>query len=229
LVQGVDLIADGTDNFETRYLVNDAAVCWRIPWVYGGCIGTVGHTLTVLPGESPCFRCLHPEPPPPGTVETCDTAGILAPIVQVIASIEACESLKILTGQRDAVCRDLQVFELWDNRIRQIKLDVLRTDRQCATCVERRFEWLTGARTGQPAVLCGRNAVQLSFPEHMATSLEALAARLQGLGVVTRNPYLLRLSVPPCQITVFADGRAIVTGTEDVAEAKTLYARYIGA
>ena len=149
LVQDVDLIADGTDNFEIRYLLNDAAIYWRLPWVYGGCIGAVGQSMTILPGETPCFRCLHPEPPPPGTTETCDSAGILAPIVNVIASIQACESLKILTGHRDAVCRELQVFELWDNRIRQIKLDALHEHNQCPACVKRKFEWLTG-RAGQP-------------------------------------------------------------------------------
>lgn len=229
LVQDVDLIADGTDNFEIRYLLNDAAIYWRLPWVYGGCIGAVGQSMTILPGETPCFRCLHPEPPPPGTTETCDSAGILAPIVNVIASIQACESLKILTGHRDAVCRELQVFELWDNRIRQIKLDALHEHNQCPACVKREFEWLMGERGSHTAVLCGRNAVQLSFPDRMSISLEALEAKLQGIGRVTRNPYLLRLTVQDRQITVFPDGRAIINGTEDVAESKTLYARYIGA
>jgi molybdopterin/thiamine biosynthesis adenylyltransferase len=229
LVQDVDLITDGTDNFEIRYLLNDAAIYWRLPWIYGGCIGAVGQSMTILPGETPCFRCLHPEPPPPGTLETCDSAGILAPIVNVIASIQACESLKILTGHRDAVCRELQVFELWDNRIRQIKLDALHEHNQCPACVKRKFEWLTGERGSHTAVLCGRNAVQLSFPQRVSISLEALEAKLQGIGRVTRNPYLLRLTVQACQITVFPDGRAIINGTEDVAEAKTLYARYIGA
>ncbi|MHB8957842.1 MAG: ThiF family adenylyltransferase [Pirellulaceae bacterium] len=228
LVAGVDLIVDGTDNFEIRYLLNDASLRWNVPWIYGGCIGAVGQTLTVLPGETPCFRCLYPEPPPPGTTETCDSAGILAPIINVIASIQACEGLKILTGHRESVCRDLQIFELWDNRVRQIRLDALRENNQCPACVQRRFAWLSGERGSHTAVLCGRNAVQLSFPNRTKLSLDALAARLQGLGQVTFNPYLLRLKVDPYLITLFPDGRAIINGTEDIAEAKTLYARYIG-
>jgi molybdopterin-synthase adenylyltransferase len=228
LVEGVDLIVDGTDNFETRYLLNDAAIHRHVPWVYGGCLGAVGQTMTILPGATPCFRCLYPEPPPPGTAETCDAAGILAPIVNVIASIEACEALKILIGGREAVCRDLQVFDLWENRVRQIKLDALQAHGRCPACGEGKLEWLTGERGSHTAVLCGRNAVQLSFPQRMSVSLGDLETRLRGLGRVIRNPYLLRLSLQSCEITVFADGRALVSGTEDVAEARTLYARYIG-
>lgn len=228
LVDQMDLIMDGTDNFETRYLLNDAALRWNVPWIHGGCMGAIGQTMTILPGETPCFRCVHPEPPPPGTAETCDTAGILGPIVNVVASVQSCEALKVLAGQRAAVCRELQVFELWENRLRQIKLDALRQREECPACGQRKFEWLTGERGSYTAALCGRNAVQLSFPERMTLSLAHLQQRLQGVGQVTRNAYLLRLSVPPHEITVFADGRAIVTGTEDIAEAKTLHARYIG-
>ncbi|MHB8972392.1 MAG: ThiF family adenylyltransferase [Pirellulaceae bacterium] len=228
LLKDVDLIVDGTDNFEVRYLMNDAALHGNVPWIYGGCIGAAGQTMTVLPGETPCFRCLHPEPPPPGTTETCDSAGILAPIINVIASIQACEGLKILTGHRAAVCRDLQVFDLWDNHVRQIRLDALRENNHCPACIQRQFAWLSGERGSHSAILCGRNAVQLSFPDNTRLSLEALAVRLQGLGQITLNPYLLRLNVDPYQLTVFPDGRAIIHGTEEIAEAKTLYARYIG-
>ena len=228
LVEGVDVILDGTDNFESRYLLNDASLRYEIPWVYGGCIGAVGQTMTIVPGETPCFRCLHPEPPPPGTTETCDSAGILGPIINVIASIQACEGLKILSGHREAVSRELQVFELWDNRIRQIKLDALREGNRCPACVQREFVWLSGERGSHTAVLCGRNAVQLSFPERITISLASLENKLQGIGRVTRNSYLLRLRVDDYTITVFPDGRAIINGTEDIAEAKTLYARYVG-
>jgi adenylyltransferase/sulfurtransferase len=228
LAADVDLIVDGTDNFEIRYLLNDVALDRRIPWIYGGCIGAVGQTLTVVPGETPCFRCLYREPPPPGTTETCDTAGILAPIINVIASLQVCEAMKLLTGNRQALCRDLQIFDLWENRVRQINLDALRDHSQCPACVQRNFEWLRGERGSQSAVLCGRNAVQLSFPERATISLAALAARLRGLGRVVQNPYLVRLEVADCRITVFPDGRAIVQGTENIVEAKTLYARYVG-
>jgi adenylyltransferase/sulfurtransferase len=146
----------------------------------------------------------------------------------VIASVQACEAIKLLIGRREALCRELQVFDLWENRVRQIRLDALREHSQCPTCVQRVFPWLTGQRGSHTAVLCGRNAVQLSFPEHPTVSLGALAERLRGVGRVASNNYLLRLSVDPYELIVFPDGRAIIQGTEDVAEARTLYARYIG-
>ena len=120
------LIVDGTDNFETRFLLNDASIRYGIPWVYGGCIGAEGQTMTIVPGDTPCLRCVLRESPPPGTTPTCDTAGILGPIVNVIASFQACEAIKILSGQRQAVSRTLNVFDLWENRLRQINLDSLR-------------------------------------------------------------------------------------------------------
>lgn len=228
LIDGIDLILDGTDNFETRYLLNDAAIRFGIPWVYGGCIGANGQTMTILPGQTPCFRCLHPEPPPPGLTETCDSAGILAPIINLIASVQACEAIKILSGNANAVSRQLQIFELWDNRTRQIGLDALLRAGNCPTCHQREFVWLDGRLGSHTAILCGRNAVQLSYPDRPALNLANLEQRLAGVGKVDRNRYLLRLSVGDFTITVFPDGRAIVMGTEDVAEAKSIYARYVG-
>jgi adenylyltransferase/sulfurtransferase len=229
LVDGVDVILDGTDNFETRFLLNDAAIKLKVPWVYGGCIGAEGQTMTVLPGETPCLRCLIKDAPPPGTTPTCDTAGILGPIVNVVASLQACEAIKILSGNRDAVSRTWNVFELWENRIRQIDLDSLRDHEDCPTCGRHEFPWLDGRRGSHTAVLCGRNAVQLTFPERQtAFSLETLAEQLAGVGKVTRNPFLLRLTVDQYVLTVFADGRAIINGTEDIAEARTVYAKYVG-
>jgi len=229
LLEGVDVIVDGTDNFETRFLLNDAAVRFGIPWVYGGCVGTEGQTMTILPGETPCLRCLLQDAPPPGSTATCDTAGILAPIVNIIASLEASEAIKILSGHREAISRSLQVFELWDNRMRQVKLDSLRETANCPTCRQADFPWLEGRRGSHTVVLCGRNSVQLSYPDRHAVSLDALAKQLEGLGRVTRNRFLLRLEVDKFQITVFPDGRAIVAGTDDVTEARTIHARYIGA
>lgn len=229
LTAGVDVILDGTDNFETRFLLNDAALAFGIPWVYGGCIGADGQTMTILPGETPCLRCLMPDgPPPPGASPTCDTAGILAPIINIIASIEASEAIKILSGHPEATSRVLTVFELWDNRIRQLKLDSLRESVDCPTCQKREFPWLEGGRGSHTAVLCGRNAVQLSFPGRQSLSLEALAEKLRGMGTVTLNRFLLRLAVDDYLLTVFSDGRAIIGGTEDLAEARSVYSRYIG-
>jgi molybdopterin-synthase adenylyltransferase len=227
--EGVDCIVDGTDNFEIRFLVNDAAIKHNIPWVYGGCLGCEGQTMTILPGETPCLRCLMAESPPPGTTPTCDTAGILAPIINVIASMQAMEAIKILSGHREAASRMLSVFELWDNRLRQVKVASLRESVDCPTCKHGEFPWLNGQRGSHTAVLCGRNAVQLSFPDRQRLDLAGLAQKLAGVGKVTQNAFLLRLSVDDYQITVFPDGRAIVGGTDEVATARTLYARYIGS
>lgn len=229
LLRNVDVILDGTDNFETRFLLNDASLKFGIPWIYGGCIGDDGQTMTIIPGETPCLRCVHAEPPPPGSTPTCDSAGILAPIINVIASIEANEALKILSGNRNRVNRELWFFELWDNRFRQLNLDSLKNSTTCPTCTGQDYPWLEGRRGSHSAILCGRNAVQLSFPNRSSLSLESLESKLDGIGTVTRNRFLLRLAIDDFLITVFPDGRAIIGGTEDIAEAKTLYAKYIGA
>jgi adenylyltransferase/sulfurtransferase len=229
LMDGVHLIMDGTDNFETRFLLNDAAVKHGVPWVYGGCIGSEGQTMTIVPGTTPCLRCLMPEAPPPGSTPTCDSAGILGPIVNVIASMQSCEALKILTGHLDAISRSLQVFEMWDNRIRQVGLDSLREQVDCPTCRGREYPWLDGRRGSHTAVLCGRNSVQLSYPDRHPIDLEHLERKLQGVGRVSRNRFLLRLEVGRHVLTVFPDGRTIVGGTDDVSEARTLHAKYIGA
>jgi len=228
LCDGVDVIVDGTDNFEIRFLLNDASLELGIPWVYGGCIGAEGQTMTIIPGQTPCLRCVVPESPPPGTTPTCDTAGILAPIIGVIASIESMEAIKILSGNAQHVSRALTVFDLWENRIRQVKLDGLANNSDCAACGQRNFAWLSGEKGSQSAVLCGRDAVQLSFPEIEVIDLPAFAEKLKSLGSVEANPYLLRAYIGDHAFTLFGDGRCIVHGTSDPAEARSLHARYIG-
>jgi molybdopterin-synthase adenylyltransferase len=228
LLEGVDCLVDGTDNFETRFLLNDAAVKLGIAWVYGGCLGAEGQTLTILPGQTPCLRCLMPEPPPPGTTPTCDSAGILATIIGVIASCEANEALKILGGHREATSRTWNVFDLWDNTVRQIKLDSARSP-DCPCCGRREFSWLSGERGSHTAVLCGRNAVQLSFPGRAAVPLDQLEAKLAAVGTVSRNKYLVRAVIGSYNLTVFPDGRAVIGGTEDIGEARSVYAKYVGS
>ena len=229
LAGDVDVIVDGTDNFETRFLLNDAALKFGLPWVYGGCIGAEGQTLTILPGQTPCLRCLIPDAPPPGTTPTCDTAGILGPVVNVVASWQATEAIKILSGNLQAVSRTWTIFELWESRVRQVKLDGLRDRRDCPACQGREYPWLEGRRGSHTAALCGRQAVQLSFPGRSEPlSLESLARQLEGVGQVTVNPFLLRLAVEHYVVTVFPDGRAIINGTEDIAEAHSVYAKYVG-
>ncbi|HVX15498.1 MAG TPA: ThiF family adenylyltransferase [Pirellulales bacterium] len=231
LLDGVDCLVDGTDNFETRFLINDATISTGTPWVYGGSIGAGGQTMTILPGETPCLRCLISEPPPPGSTETCDTAGILGPIVNVIASIQANEAIKILAGRREAVQRSLLIFDLWENRFLAMKAAGLLEGSECPACVRRELDWLSGRRGTHTAVLCGRNAVQLAQPARVAVSLDAVAQKLSvaGVGRVARNPFLLRFAVDGYTITLFPDGRAIIGGTSDLAAARTVYAKYIGA
>lgn len=229
LAGDVDVIVDGTDNFAIRFLLNDFAVKHGKPWIYGGCIGAEGQTMTIIPGETGCLACLMPEAPPPGTTPTCDTAGILAPIVNVIASMESSEAMKILGGHRDAVSRKLTIVDLWDNQTRHVDLSRLRDGSDCQVCQHRQFKWLSGERGDITAALCGRNAVQLSGAEDGSVSFDDLAARLQGVGQIERNDFLFRLSVDDYVLTVFPDGRTIVGGTNDAATARTLHARYIGA
>jgi adenylyltransferase/sulfurtransferase len=227
LCRDVQAIVDGTDNFEIRFLINDVAVKQGIPWIYGGCLGAEGQTMTILPGETACLRCLMADCPPPGTLPTCDTAGILGPIVGLIASIEAMEALKILSGHRATVSRSLTVIDLWQNQLRKLDLGSLRDQADCPCCKRREFSWLSGKLGSRSTVLCGRNAVQLSPPSG-AVSLDDLAAKLQGIGSLTRNPFLLRLVVEGYELTVFADGRAIIGGTSDPAVARGVYAKYVG-
>jgi molybdopterin-synthase adenylyltransferase len=229
LAGDVDVIVDGTDNFATRFLVNDYAVKHGKPWVYGGVIGSEGQSMTILPGDTACLACLLPEPPPPGSTPSCDTAGIIGPAVGIIGSFEASEALKILCGRAGLVSRSLTIVELWDNRLKQIDLSKLRETSDCRVCRHGEFAWLSGERAGGPAVLCGRNSVQLAGQPGTRLSLEELAVRLEGVGAIVRNKFLLRLTVGEHQLTIFPDGRTIVGGTDDVATARSLQARYVGS
>lgn len=226
--EGMDVILDGTDNFETRFLINDAAVKLGRPWIYGGCVGAEGQSMTIVPGQTPCLRCLMPECPAPGSTTTCDTAGILGPIVGVIASIEAVEAMKILSGNRDAVSRSLTVVDLWANQIRRMDVRGLRDRTDCPTCKHGEYPWLSGRSGSRTAVLCGRNAVQLSHP-NARISLDELAEKLDGVGQLTSNQFLLRLKVEGYELTIFPDARAIISGTDDVTTARAIYAKYVGS
>jgi molybdopterin-synthase adenylyltransferase len=229
LAGDVDVIIDGTDNFATRFLLNDFAVKHGQPWIYGGCIGAEGQSMTIIPGETACLACLMAEAPPPGTMPTCDTAGIIGPIVNVIASLEAAEALKILSGHPEATSRRLTIIDLWDNQFRHVDLGRLKQDSDCRVCGQREFKWLTGENGDGSATLCGRNAVQLSTPPGTTISLPDLAGRLAHVGQVQQNAFLLRLHVDNYILTVFPDGRTIVGGTNDVSVARSVHARYVGA
>jgi adenylyltransferase/sulfurtransferase len=228
LCADADLILDGTDNFEVRYLINDVAVKLGRPWVYGGCIGAHGMTMTILPGETPCLRCVFEAAPGPGEAATCETAGVLGPTVNIIASYQTTEALKILTGNRNKVNRQLLYLDVWENQERRSKIAGLLGKVKCPCCQERRFEWLEGAHGAQTTSLCGRNSVQVSHRSAARLDFGELARNLKPLGEVTHNRFLLKFRVDEFEFTVFPDGRAIIKGTSDTDKARTLYARYIG-
>jgi adenylyltransferase/sulfurtransferase len=227
-VEDADVILDGTDNFEIRYLINDAAVKLNKPWVYGGCIGSHGQTMTILPGETPCLRCVFEAAPAPGEAGTCETAGVLSPIVNIVASFQATEAIKILTGRLDKVNRELLYFDVWENTQRRIKIAPLLGKVDCPCCQRRRFEWIEGEHGQQTTSLCGRNAVQVAHRSVTTLNFETMARHLETLGEVSYNRFLLRFQAEGHEFTVFPDGRAIIKGTSDVDKARTLYAKYIG-
>ena len=228
LIQGADVILDGTDNFEIRFLINDAAMKARIPWIYGAAVGSYGLTMTVVPESGPCLRCVLEEMPAPGSGPTCDTAGVITPIIGVIGSIQTAEALKILVGDTAALHRSLIRFDLWDFEYSRMDLSGRGPGRDCAAC-QGDYEYLCGMGRPAATTLCGRNAVQVTNPISGGIDFRELALRLQPLGEVSFNEYLLRFHIDGYDITVFRDARSIIRGTGDVATARSLYARYIGA
>src|ERR1700730_14261592 len=228
LVEDADLILDGTDNFEIRYLINDAAVKLGKPGVYGGSIGSHGQTMTILPGETPCLRCVFEAAPSAGEAGTCETAGVLSPIVNIVASFQVAEAIKILTGHLDKISRELIYVDVWENTLRRIKIAPLLGKVDCPCCQRRRFEWLEGDQGSQTTTLCGRNAVQVSQRMPANLNFEEMAKQLEMLGAVSYNRFLLKFNAEGHEFTVFPDGRAIIKGTSDVDKARTLYAKYVG-
>src|SRR5215208_6576030 len=226
LVRDADVVLDGADNFETRYVVNDACVKLGRPWVYAAAIASYGVVMPILPGETPCLRCVFVQPPPAGGVDTCDTAGVLGPLPGVIASFAATEAIKLLVGAREQLSRGLLWIDVWYNSVQRTPLGGPVAD--CPTCQQRRFEFLETPAGTRAATLCGRDAVQVRPPNSGPLQLEALAARLAPVGQARANEHLVRLAVDPYELTIFRDGRAIIKGTDDPAVARTLYARYVG-
>jgi len=223
LLGNVDLILDGTDNFDTRYLVNDFAVSRGIPWIYGAAVGSYGLAMPVFPGRSACLRCVYPDPPA-GAQPTCETAGVLNVITSLVASLQVADALRILSGQADQVRPRLTRADLWQGGMRQT--DAPARDPDCPTCVRRQFPYLDESRRA-PVSLCGRNAVQI-HEDARPLDLDSLRSRLEPLGEVRANEFALRFVVAPYEMTVFPDGRAIVKGTSDTGLARSLYARYVG-
>lgn len=226
LIGGVDLVLDGADNFEVRYLLNEVCVKHRVPWVYGGVLGTYGLTAAIVPGETPCLRCLLGRMPGPGAVPTCETAGVLGTVVATIAALEVTEGLKILMNRESELLNSLVMVDVWSGD--HERLETQRNESSCPVCDEHRYELLQVQQGSTTAVLCGRNAVQVRTHPTPDVDLVLLGKRLSSVGEVTVNEYLLRMAVEDVSITVFADGRAIIKGTDDPARARTLYSRYVG-
>lgn len=230
LAGGFDLILDGTDNFETRLLINDFALAEGIPWVHGGCLGASGQVMAIVPGLTACFRCLVPELPPRDAMPSCDTAGVLGPAIGVIASWQAAEALKILSGNLDAVSRQLITIDTWNTSCRMLSLEQLGGGADCPACGRRDYAFLSGQLSVQATVLCGKNAVQLApVAGAPQVNLETLERQLAPLGAVTRNAFLLRLTGPEYGLTIFRDGRTIVEGTTETSVARSIVARMLGS
>ena len=222
LLSAADLILDGTDNFDTRYLINDFSVSRNVPWIYGAAVGAYGLAMPVIPNRTACLRCVYPDPPS-GAQPTCETAGVLNVIISAVASVQIADALKVLSGSPGAVVPRITTIDLWSAGIRQIAMPPRDSD--CPTCARREFPHLEESARA-PVTMCGRNAVQIH--EARSLNLATLAASLGSLGEVRTNEFALRFTAPPYDITIFPDGRAIIKGTSDPACARALYAKYLG-
>lgn len=226
LIKDVDLILDGTDNFQTRYLLNDACVKHKKTWIYGAAVSSYGATMTIFPEKTPCLRCIFEEMPDAGTSPTCDTNGVIQPIIASVSAIQTTEAIKILTGNFDDLHKSLIQIDVWQNDWRKIKFS--EPNAECECCAKRNFEFLETENPQFFTTLCGRDAVQISAPHTTFIDLESLAERVAALTEVKKNEYLARFSVDGFEITVFKNARAIIKGTDDLTTAKALYAKYIG-
>jgi len=226
LLVGADLVMDGTDNLEARYVINDVCVKHAIPWIYCGVVASYGMTMTIVPHQTPCLRCLFSDAPPPGSTATCDTVGILGPIVSVVAGIAAAEAIKLLVGEGERNSGIIHV-DLWDNSFYTFESGSPRLD--CPACGLSKYEFLEGETGAQAVSLCGRDAVQIRVPGAQGLPLAVVVERLKNVSEITAsNDYLVRFSVDGYEITLFADARAIIKGTDDARVARSLYSKYIG-
>lgn len=221
-----DVVLDGTDNFTTRYLINDACVKHNANWIYGAAVSSYGVTMTVRPHVTPCLRCVFEEAPQAGSAPTCDTAGVIMPIISIVSAVQVSEALKLLTGQPESLHGALMQFDVWRNDWRKIALGKPNAD--CPTCARAIYEALDAEGNDYAAALCGRDAVQINPPRATAIDFAQLAEKLRASGEVNFNAYTLRFRVGEYELTVFKDARSIIRGTDDINHARSLYARYIG-
>ena len=227
LIDGIDLVVDGFDSFEARFLLNDACVEKGLPWVYGACIGSTGLAALLVPGQTPCLRCLMPEIPEPGTAATCDTAGILGPAAHLAASMQVGRALRWLATREAPPEAEVVYADVWEGQFTRVALPYRPEESRCPCCVERRFDFLS-VDSPQTAALCGRDSVQVRPLVPTRPDLASLAERLRPLGTVLANEHLLRFRTEEVEMTLFSDGRAIVKGTTDPVRARSLVARTFG-
>lgn len=235
LAAGTDVILDGTDNFDTRFLINDYSLKTRTPWVYTACVGSQGMLMNIVPGETPCLRCLMDGSPPAGSLPTCETAGILGPTAQLVGAIQATEALKTLTGHRDRLIKGLVRVDTWTWEFRELDLSDVRPE-DCPACAQGRYDFLQARSGMMTSILCGSNAVQVVPPNGSKIELKGLAERLHsargpgGIDDLSYNSHLLRFRLIDrnIEMTVFPDGRAIIQGTKETSTARDLYSKYIG-
>jgi len=225
LLDRCDVVIDGTDNFAIRYLINDACVKHELNWIYGAAVGSYGVTMTIRPHQTACLRCVFEEAPPAASAPTCDTAGVIMPIINIVSAVQISEAIKLITGHVEALHGSLMQFDVWRNEWRRIGPGTPRAD--CATCGLGLYETLSQAGEGA-AVLCGRDAIQISPAQPTRINFSTLAERLRRAGEVKFNEYLLRFKTGNFELTVFQDARSIIRGTDEIAIARSLYAKYIG-
>jgi molybdopterin-synthase adenylyltransferase len=227
LLANMDLVLDGTDNFQVRFLINDVCVKHNIPWIYGGGVSAHGMTMTIIPGKTPCLRCLFESLPDPGSAQTCDTAGVIGPLIHIVASLQAVESMKILVDDPAHLRRSMLNVSLWNHHIADVDVSHARRS-DCPACGKHQFEFLEPNQDSDVTSLCGRDTIQISPKRQVSLDLESFAERLSPLGKIERNRFLLRFYVDSYRLVIFPDGRVLVQGTNDPVLARSLYARYIG-
>lgn len=228
LTKDADIILDGTDNFETRFLINDSCVKNNIPWIYGACIGSRGLVMNIIPSKTPCLRCVFETMPQMGSFPTCDTAGVIGPIAGIIASLQVTEAIKILAEDYESINKTLIDIDVWDTKFKQIDVADLKDLNNCPTCKLHKYSYLEAEDGVMTTLLCGKNAVQVMCRNISSIDLEQLAKRLASIADVRSNAFMLKFKVKDHEFTVFPDGRAIITGTDDFSTAKGLYSKYLG-
>ncbi|MCS6873754.1 MAG: ThiF family adenylyltransferase [Pyrinomonadaceae bacterium] len=226
IIEDIDIVLDGTDNFQTRYLINDACVKHGKIWIYGAVVSSYGATMTIIPQKTPCLRCIFEEMPSAASSPTCETAGIIQPIVSIISAIQTTEAIKILVGKLDKLHKSLLQIDIWTNEWRKVNLH--KPQSNCKCCALKQFDFLSADWRDFATILCGRNAVQILPANKADINLKHLAEKLSKIGQVTQNEYLIRLKVEGYELTIFDDARAIIHGTENIGFARSLYSKYVG-